>query len=596
MFRLIKKSKNDSPYHSVVHGLLFSDEKALLEGIKNGANLMNIEISNANVKTEYKNYLEENSKNTYFSVLDFSLAYCNYKIVEIVVNNLKTDNNISLVIKTLKDASDVISKSDNSYSKPIKVDVLPILKKYVNKENVNKLVELDYRPFEDYYGSDQTCKLSLLHWACYFTNLEAVSFLLKMGANPKSKGTTPDIFGNKQEPSLPLEEINIPGKEKQSETIKAIAEEFLRYGFDIFSHPNCVNRLSKEMNKKDLAKLIKNKEIKNIESFQVLKRKGTMVNRELSKENNSFEDYPLINDIFKHEKLNIKFSGELTPSQIRFLKEKKLKTALMDRYGISSPVLTTFFSSQVLQRNNDRGNLLVCSGSFSYIDKALKLFTKNKTLEQNSFLTVVKDHELYYSISVLEDKTITFLQNFQNSFILNLLKKVGNDKNSFSNYLIETLINDAASVYNQKAKDLNYILKLPKNRINSIEKLHDELVAASNILKHKNLPLNQDAHYPNIKKINGTSIKENFSIIIPKDSHTLLKWGQEMNHCIHSYTDKAQDGKSLLLAIAEDGLAKYAVEIKSKQINQVQGNSNSKPPPDILSKFTKILKNAKLIN
>ena len=152
--------------------------------------------------------------------------------------------------------------------------------------------------------------------------------------------------------------------------------------------------------------------------------------------------------------------------------------------------------------------------------------------------------------------------------------------------------------YLRFCKELNYDLKnefifFPKH----LEAKHDETHI---VLKEKRRMERERIEserrqkmidmYPTLKEKYTFEYKD-LIIIPPKNADELIKEGQDLSHCVDSYTDKIADGTSIILFIREkdNPSTSYAtLDIRKNEIYQCRGYKNkdlSEQLEDLLNKF-----------
>lgn len=52
-----------------------------------------------------------------------------------------------------------------------------------------------------------------------------------------------------------------------------------------------------------------------------------------------------------------------------------------------------------------------------------------------------------------------------------------------------------------------------------------------------------------------------FKLVLPKDTETIVEWGQKLHNCIASYADRMVAGKTLLVGVEKDGVLSYTMEL-----------------------------------
>lgn len=99
------------------------------------------------------------------------------------------------------------------------------------------------------------------------------------------------------------------------------------------------------------------------------------------------------------------------------------------------------------------------------------------------------------------------------------------------------------------------------------------------------------------KKIDAISWENDFELVMPATTHTMLKWGQEMNHCIGSYTEYARNQTDVFVGIVKDSkmIGNAQINVNRKEVVQVFGKHNVHLDRVILDEFTRVLIENKVV-
>ena len=91
--------------------------------------------------------------------------------------------------------------------------------------------------------------------------------------------------------------------------------------------------------------------------------------------------------------------------------------------------------------------------------------------------------------------------------------------------------------------------------------------------------------------------KNGLTLIPPKAAKEIVDEGHFLHHCVHQYVERVANGKSVILFIRKmDNITEpfYTVELRDNEINQIRGQGNSVPTPEI-NKFLELWKQRKLL-
>ena len=118
--------------------------------------------------------------------------------------------------------------------------------------------------------------------------------------------------------------------------------------------------------------------------------------------------------------------------------------------------------------------------------------------------------------------------------------------------------------------------------------LHNRLAQTQRrmTIENKKLPVTEI-----FEAIEGTSFtveeKNTYSILVPKDTHMLFAWGEEMNNCIGGYGVGVAEGTTVVFALVDESNKMYAnVEIVKNFdnkfiIRQLMMNYNRRAPEPV---------------
>jgi hypothetical protein len=131
-------------------------------------------------------------------------------------------------------------------------------------------------------------------------------------------------------------------------------------------------------------------------------------------------------------------------------------------------------------------------------------------------------------------------------------------------------------------------------KVNTWKEIHNYFASEVKKLKTKNRLIPPT---PLSKKIVELPEEENFSIILPKDTHTLLTWGSSMNHCIGSYASNAVSGSDVFIGIIKDEkmIGNAQIQAKTGNLIQIFGKHNQYIEPTVLQSVVGTLVKKKVI-
>ena len=163
-------------------------------------------------------------------------------------------------------------------------------------------------------------------------------------------------------------------------------------------------------------------------------------------------------------------------------------------------------------------------------------------------------------------------------FNLNL---IGDTRNQYDNY------KNADSIPKILKDKFPNGLEIPE-KWETIKELHDKISVNFRTIKAeaeaKDVPFNEEW-----LDFEGVQILDTI-LVLAKRTNQLVEWGQKLNNCIASYSDRAVDKKVVLFALYKDGEPLMAGELKPSNydIVQLMMNRNQRAPDEYWKAVNKI--------
>ena len=466
----------------------------------------------------------------------------------------------------------------------------------LNKITVNELIPVSslYQP--RFFVKNPEAKISLLHLVAKECNSTAIKVLLSKGADPNLKGILNKktvypaelVFEHWRRHCVELNRLSC-----LEMLIDAGADLNLRNGSNISIFSKVIEKSQIPTIRKILAKQTP----KSVADWQCLKRKSSPLYTFFTKNKIDLSKHKMLQNIFKHEKRLIWFSGDSSKVNCdRFFQHNSLKEALSRRYGISSSQFTKRFESLLFQRSEAKVNINL--GVFAYLDFLSLCFLKRDKPNFSDFI------ETFLSAPI--ESIYTFSRNTnanKNKVLFKILSLYNVDFHikeilSFKNGDFRgTDLKDTIEMFNNHTNHLTEHLKsLDFERKNSLEKIHDEFVLKIECLEQGDFPLKQEENFPELNKLKTIKIGNEFDIEIAQTNYDLIRWGTLMGHCVGngSYGEDILEKQCIIFALVKDKVPMYCVEVnpEKRDIEQIQGKSKTTPPKevlvDLISKVKKI--------
>ena len=125
--------------------------------------------------------------------------------------------------------------------------------------------------------------------------------------------------------------------------------------------------------------------------------------------------------------------------------------------------------------------------------------------------------------------------------------------------------------------------------------LHDWATQEVQRLNHENQEITYTDSQDQILEYVNSELMPTYKLEFVEDTHELLKWGRDMDHCIGSYTECAIMGESLFLGLFNHlGQLIFNIQLSPDCIvQQFQGKRNCDPGPELSDWIKTLLKKGK---
>lgn len=591
---LIKDTKKHTEYSALLYGLVSNQIEPVVNSLKSKIDVNKLYLQEK-IRCGFSEF--ENENFDLIPALLYAEQNCSSEIYQEIMKTLKLSDDLKAKI-VFKALSKVKPSEDVSENKELQ----EIIKSYVNKNNINKFFKIqrldDPLGMADGFGGEDA---TFLHVAAATLNHKLIEQLIDLGANVnlKTKRNYSQTPAHVVVSETSRKEDQSNGAKSLIALLNANANFYLKDldKKDVWSR--AIDRFN-ATNLKNIFKTFQPSDIKNIKEIQ---RKSSSLYDFWQKQSNGFNNYPLIDDIFKYEKLNVSLGegfNEVKDVQ-KFFKNKSLKSALSQRYGISSSRLCSIFTKKLFVR--DENKVFIDLSFLQKVDLAYNLVSKNtsdflEVLEKDSasFESLSSDIMIYNDYKDVEEKISSLVKMLSKIYNSNQIKNViTDDKIEF-----EDSVDDIINMYNEYPLEMDLIFKRTKfSEINSLQKLHDFLAKETNSLEQENFKLEQESHKQELKKLSKVKMPSGYGIKLAEENHELIRWGASMGHCVGggTYAREVKQGKTIIMAITKDKEPKYCVEISPEgRILQVQGKSYTVPALPIMEEFVKELKSIGVLN
>jgi hypothetical protein len=207
-------------------------------------------------------------------------------------------------------------------------------------------------------------------------------------------------------------------------------------------------------------------------------------------------------------------------------------------------------------------------------------------------------------IKIYKNKKFEYLNScflLENNLYLNLKELLINLKeNNLSHSLILLekwdLSDDFIIDFNKYLKVLNKVdIKFQIERYQSASYLFNLCSKEMTKLKTKNFLL-ENNNKPGLEsKLANNKVGE-FTLKMPKDYSTLIKWGAWLHNCSGNYEQIDYYKKVICIGLFKNNEIQYMISIKGGELSQFKGFKNSAPSQELFSLVTDSLKKQKLID
>lgn len=327
---------------------------------------------------------------------------------------------------------------------------------------------------------------------------------------------------------------------------------------------------------------------------KVFEKNEKQYNQILKKKPNLFSPYPLINDIIEKENRSVSFTNRayLWKDHLEsFFKEKSIKEALRNRYGISSERFTSLMSHRVFHRVDNIVKISI--HPLLECDTLKSLFLEGPSANHSDFmdqLEKIPKSNVKAISEMSSPEAIRFLRTFTTAQLKTLLENKSTGTHILDLFRMEEPFHERL---------LEARKRVSFSEINSFTKLHDWVTGEVNKYEQENFSLDQEYNFKSLKKLPLVKLPEKYGIIIAQDSHELISWGSKMGHCVGGgyYAKSVKKGDIMILGITFEGDPKWCVEIdENGHICQIQGASYSRPPDKVIRSFISELKKIQVLN
>ncbi len=309
------------------------------------------------------------------------------------------------------------------------------------------------------------------------------------------------------------------------------------------------------------------------------------------------KDYPFLKALSAYEKKKIQTSlffdfqdatEEVVLEISSFFCHESLKKALKERFGVSSPNVTSFVQEKLFEIEEDK--ILLNLNYYLAVDVLAHCFLKQEKPNHNAFIKLLENHKVLSILAPLYNYRLQ-IQSFLNKNFTEDQKVVLLEQSNLYDEPEDTL----AMFFNHDDFFVKYLENKSFKDKDSFKKCHDLMSKEMAKLKSKNFVINQEKFFPKIANLK--SVNKEYGFVNPSSHHDLVEWGQTLGHCIGSrhYAEAASMGRTLLMGIEKAGEIKYTLEIKNKALVQIQGKSGTRPMNSLLTQIKERLEEQGLL-
>jgi hypothetical protein len=194
-----------------------------------------------------------------------------------------------------------------------------------------------------------------------------------------------------------------------------------------------------------------------------------------------------------------------------------------------------------------------------------------------------------------QEDAIPFLKSLSSEVALRMLQTTTFKVRGEVNNVDSNLVRDAGYLWNQLNEDGTGAPEL--GRVRCWLTVHETL-AKEYVRRQPDYELKIN---PDFKRVQGLcAVDGSWELEIPTCNAQLKLWGEQLSHCIGGYGQAVNSGRSIILAVREQGRVTHTIEMtpsgKFYGCQQFYGYRNSEPPSALRTSILRTLGDANLYN
>jgi hypothetical protein len=194
-----------------------------------------------------------------------------------------------------------------------------------------------------------------------------------------------------------------------------------------------------------------------------------------------------------------------------------------------------------------------------------------------------------------QEDAIPFLKSLSSEVALRMLQTTTFKVRGEVNNVDSNLVRDAGYLWNQLNKDGTGAPEL--GRVRCWLTVHETL-AKEYVRRQPDYELKVNLDF---KRVQGLcAVDGSWELEIPTCNAQLKLWGEQLSHCIGGYGQAVNSGRSIILAVREQGRVTHTIEMtpsgKFYGCQQFYGYRNSEPPSALRTSILRTLGDANLYN
>jgi hypothetical protein len=220
---------------------------------------------------------------------------------------------------------------------------------------------------------------------------------------------------------------------------------------------------------------------------------------------------------------------------------------------------------------------------------AMVLVNNNADLLQK-YLNLPED-----SVIGFQEDAIPFLKSLSSEVALRMIQTTTFKVRGEVNNVDSNLVRDAGYLWNQLNKDGTGAPEL--GRVRCWLTVHETL-AKEYVRRQPDYELKVN---PDFKRVQGLcAVDGSWELEIPTCNAQLKLWGEQLSHCVGGYGQAVNSGRSIILAVREQGRVTHTVEMipsnGSYKCQQFYGYRNNSAPDSLINSVIGALNQANLAN